>query len=68
MPSAKSSVANDALNNMSADAKMRMREGASCSCSLLSNSKNELSGCSGDTGVEVTLKLSGMTSSLVSEL
>ena len=68
VPSAKSSVAIEALNFMSAEANIRIRDGASFSYSLLSNSKNVLSGCSGETGVAVTLKCCGMTSSFGSEL
>ena len=56
-----SSVAIDALKRMSAEAKIRILDGAFSSFSLLSKSRNELSGFSGDTGVAGTLKWSGMT-------
>ena len=60
VPSANSSVAIDALNLMSAEAKIRTRDASSSPSSLLSKIRNELSGCSGETGVAVTRKCSGM--------
>ena len=59
VPSANNSVAIDALNRMSAEAKIMTRDDSSSPSSLLSKMRNELSGCSGEMGVAVTLKCLG---------